>query len=608
MPSLPRRPDPRLLLMTFRSLFWLLFLAPATAGAQAITEYPILTPGAGPISITTGPDGSLWFTEFNASSNNIGRITTAGVITEYSIPGSIEMESAGIVTGSDGNLWFTLADFDLGEAAAIGRITPDGAITEFPLSNPLSGPLGIAAGSDGNLWFTEANINGNKIGRITLAGVITEFPIPTQGYPAGIAAGPDANLWFTHYANKIGRITTGGIITEFSIPTPASQPSGITAGPDGNLWFTEFAVNKIGRITTGGIITEFSIPTPASQPSGITAGPDGNLWFTERAANKIGRITTTGVITEFPIPTLGSDPTWITAGPDGNLWFTELHGNKIGRITTGGVSPTCTPDEHTLCLNNGRFSVTASFQVAPTGPTFPAPAVGLTRESGYFWFFNSDNVELMIKVLDGGSINGNFWVFYGALSDVGYTITVTDTVTGIVKTYTNPSGTLASVADTSAFSREASEPEGMEGMPRAGLTERIETRSAAELYAMYAALSQVKPAATAGPCDSEHLCLYNGRFRVTVTFSVPSQGISGTGLIVPITPDTGYLSFFTLDNIDLVIKVLDGQAINGHFWVFYGALTNVEYTITVTDTETGTFKTYTNPSGQLASVADTAAF
>jgi hypothetical protein len=54
-------------------------------------------------------------------------------------------------------------------------------------------------------------------------------------------------------------------------------------------------------------------------------------------------------------------------------------------------------------------------------------------------------------VLDARVVNGKFWVFYGALSNVQYTITVTDTQTGVVKTYTNPDGTLASVADTSAF-------------------------------------------------------------------------------------------------------------------------------------------------------------
>ena len=78
-------------------------------------------------------------------------------------------------------------------------------------------------------------------------------------------------------------------------------------------------------------------------------------------------------------------------------------------------------------------------------------AVALTGDTGYFWFFSSNNIELVIKVVDGRGFNGKFWVFYGALSNVEYTITVTDTTTGTVKTYSNPSGTLASVADTAAF-------------------------------------------------------------------------------------------------------------------------------------------------------------
>jgi hypothetical protein len=57
-----------------------------------------------------------------------------------------------------------------------------------------------------------------------------------------------------------------------------------------------------------------------------------------------------------------------------------------------------------------------------------------------------------------------------------------------------------------------------------------------------------------------------------------------------------------------VVKAVDGRPANGYFWVFYGALSDVEYTITVTDTVTGAAKTYTNPPGRLASVADVAAF
>ncbi len=112
----------------------------------------------------------------------------------------------------------------------------------------------------------------------------------------------------------------------------------------------------------------------------------------------------------------------------------------------------CTAGATTLCLNNGRFRVQAIFSAPSLNiSNAPAQAVRLTSDTGYFWFFSSSNVEIVIKAVDGRLFNGFYWVFYGALSDVQYTITVTDTVTGAVKTYQNTAGHLASVADTAAF-------------------------------------------------------------------------------------------------------------------------------------------------------------
>jgi hypothetical protein len=56
------------------------------------------------------------------------------------------------------------------------------------------------------------------------------------------------------------------------------------------------------------------------------------------------------------------------------------------------------------------------------------------------------------------------------------------------------------------------------------------------------------------------------------------------------------------------VKLVDGRAVNNKFWFFSGALTNVAYTITITDTQTGAVKTSTNPFGSQVSLADTAAF
>jgi hypothetical protein len=72
--------------------------------------------------------------------------------------------------------------------------------------------------------------------------------------------------------------------------------------------------------------------------------------------------------------------------------------------------------------------------------------------SGFFWFFTRDNIELVVKALDARAVNGHFWFFYGALSDVGYTITVEDLVDGHrSREYVNPPGEICGRGDTAAF-------------------------------------------------------------------------------------------------------------------------------------------------------------
>jgi hypothetical protein len=241
--------------------------------------------------------------------------------------------------------------------------------------------------------------------------------------------------------------------------------------------------------------------------------------------------------------------------------------------------------------------------------------VPLTGDTGAFWFFSSNNLELIVKAVDGRAFNGYFWVFYGALSNVEYTITVTDTATGQVKTYFNPQGTLASVADTAAFFAGASATEApRESSKVEGLRSKVEDAGSVpgQPGDIRPWTLDLRPAAerqqSACSANATTLCLNSGRFQVQVAWRATNIGTSGSGQAIPLTTDTGALWFFSSGNLELVIKVVDGRAFNNFFWVFYGALSNVEYTITVTDTETGRTKTYFNPQGQLASVADTAAF
>jgi hypothetical protein len=116
------------------------------------------------------------------------------------------------------------------------------------------------------------------------------------------------------------------------------------------------------------------------------------------------------------------------------------------------LSPLCVADTHTLCLDSSRFSVTADYQQTADGPSIQATAVTLTDATGYFWFFDSSNVELIVKVLDGCALNNHYWVFAAGLTNVGVHMVVTDKRTGTQQPYDNPVGTpFAPIQDTTAF-------------------------------------------------------------------------------------------------------------------------------------------------------------
>ncbi|MEO8503853.1 MAG: hypothetical protein ABI609_08165, partial [Acidobacteriota bacterium] len=124
----------------------------------------------------------------------------------------------------------------------------------------------------------------------------------------------------------------------------------------------------------------------------------------------------------------------------------------VSCVVHPGSGGGCTANSTTLCLNNNRFKVTATYQ-APGDPVGTSHAVGLTSDTGYLWFFASTNVEVVVKVLNGCGVNNRYWVFAGGLTNVRVVLTVEDTVAHVTHTnYVNPQGTaFLPIQDTLAF-------------------------------------------------------------------------------------------------------------------------------------------------------------
>lgn len=268
--------------------------------------------------LTRAPDGTMWFA---ATRMRIGRILPTGRIGV--LPAALRGRASGIATGPDGNVWFTEP-----EAKVIGRMTPLGVLTEFPVPVP---PYAIAAGADGRLWFTTL---GPDVGSIDTGGSVTLHP---TGLVAGtathaITAGPDGNLWFTSGdglggTDRLNRIAPSGVPTLGIVVSGDRALGGLASGPDGNVWLARPDDATILRVTPTGAITAF----PAPGATTIAPGPDGNLWFA--AGDAIGRITPGGVVTRFRKGLSG--PVLEIADGPGGLWFTDGDG-RLGRITTAG--------------------------------------------------------------------------------------------------------------------------------------------------------------------------------------------------------------------------------------------------------------------------------
>ena len=139
------------------------------------------------------------------------------------------------------------------------------------------------------------------------------------------------------------------------------------------------------------------------------------------------------------------------------LYAGSLNGTGVATKTVvvapGAASSPCVQSQTTLCLNNGRFSVTAHFRTV-NNQSGDAMGVPLTSDSGYFWFFNPNNIEVVVKVLNACTqAQPRYWVFAAGLTNVEVTLTVTDTQAGgSPNIYQNPLNTpFAPIQDTGAF-------------------------------------------------------------------------------------------------------------------------------------------------------------
>ncbi|MEM9408618.1 MAG: Calx-beta domain-containing protein [Acidobacteriota bacterium] len=255
----------------------------------------------------------------------------------------------------------------------------------------------------------------------------------------------------------------------------------------------------------------------------------------------------------------------------------------------------CVEGRESLCLQQQRFEVRADWQDFE-GNNGAGRALSLTPDSGTFWFFSPDNVELIVKVLDACGVNGHYWLFAAGLTDVEVHLKVDDTGVGTTRSYFHSSGQpFETVRDIQAFPCAA-------GRPERTLSEEELAAAMAEVFQQAEEeVEQLRESASSNgqACSttSTALCVNDSRFLLEVEWAT-AQGTSGQGRAVQLTPDSGTFWFFSPDNVELIFKVLDGCALNQRYWIFGSGLTDVAIEVRITDTVTGAVREFSNPLGQ----------
>jgi ELWxxDGT repeat protein len=371
------------------------------------------------------------------------------------------------------------------------------------------------------------------------------------------------------------------------------RTDGTAAGTRETLDFAALGVDEVRSVHAVGARLFFA------------AGPQvgrTELWVSD------GTPATTRRLQEIAPGESGSEPRGFALAGS-RLYFSAddgLHGRELWSLPLDRLEAPCQPSATALCLGDGRFRAEL-FRHDRAGERGDGRAVPWSSASGAFWFYDYGNPEAAVKVVDGGAVNGRYWLFFGPLGDAYVALTVTDLETGEVRRYPAEPGPLAAFADLAAFPSATAAPAGEPASAEfASIAEGAfaELERAAEGPPSSIAAPAVS-AGAAGACapGSTRLCLQDGRFAVGLLWR-DGSGVEHQAFAFAHGDRAGYFAFYGARDLQAALKILDGRAINGRFWLFATSLTHLGYTLTVTDSETGAVYDYPKPAGGFASVID----
>lgn len=485
----------------------------------------------------------------------------------------------------------------------LGR-SPDGGVHWLPIAYPLDGPTApaIPSGVPQTLFVGNGLCSASELGQVyksTDSGATwslsldssskgcTSLLVSSLGSEvfAKVAAFPFENEFQSHDggASWSQLDFSGWPEHPFSVEVLAidpTDPSIVYAMEGGSLWVSLVGGGQWQPIGSGLPVLIESLVIDPTSPATLYAATFQGVF---RSADRGGTWAPFG--------------DGLPVGPGFGLVIDSsgrfLHAAAGQTVYDYEISSSCAGTGNALCLLGGRFVLTVQAIDPRSGRLEVGTAVGQTDRWGYFSLpgFTADPnfPEVVVKMADATSFGEGFWVFHSGLTDLQYTLSVFDTVTGRQKSYQNDRSdpqSLCGGADTGTFTDEP-----VSSPALAPRSERVL------------------------PGEGTPALTLLGRFQATLSAVDPRTGRTANGLATQQDAKWGYFGLpdFTNDASfpEVFVKMLDGTSLGGFFWLFHTGLTDLEYTLTVTDQTTGAQNVYRNDRSdpaRLCGAADTRAF
>jgi virginiamycin B lyase len=289
-------------------------------GAQEFASFPIPPGKLRPGALAATNDGNLWFSGRHLSG--IGRMTPAGSITWFPLPW-LNPDVTVEASGSDGSVWFTDDP-----RQAIGRVAPDGRIEEFPLPIKAS-PFWLVQGRDVQVWVGGGvHWRGAFVASFTVAEGFKVRTWAKWGQMDDGARAPDGSLWVTRpFDNILEQITPSGKTREFG----AEAPDRVLVAPDGVVWYTSINRDCVTARRRDGSLRRIDLSMWV--PDSLVVDRAGAIWL--GGVGALVRVGQDGTTRTFPIPRPDSIISGLVNGPDGAIWFLGLrdHLDTMFRFT-----------------------------------------------------------------------------------------------------------------------------------------------------------------------------------------------------------------------------------------------------------------------------------